>query len=91
MSLNKITQPLEALHQSSSQSQKLLNETAEELRLMWRRLQEDYMGQGAEEADMQYQVLAQQVLLYQQELERLTKFCSDELEVVKERNTINAT
>ena len=91
MSIDKITLPLEALHQSSIHSHKLLNDTSEELRLLWRRLQDDYMGQGAEEADMQYQVLAQQVLTFQQEIERLMQFCIGELELAKERDRTNAT
>ena len=91
MSINKITQPIEALQQSTLQNQKLLSDASEELRIAWRRLQGDYLGQGAEEADMQYQILAKQIVIFQQELERLVQFCSSELEVVKERSKINAT
>ncbi len=82
---------VETLDTHSQRSLKNLEQAYHELRTSWTVLQESYQGQGAEEADMQFQILAGQVLEYQQVLEKLMMQCSRDASELKERGDAHAT
>ncbi|MEZ9543141.1 hypothetical protein AB4209_14475 [Vibrio sp. 10N.286.48.C11] len=82
---------LETLEQRSQRNLKNLEQAYHELHVAWVVLKESYEGQGAEEADMQFQVLAGQVTEYQQVLEKLMIQCSQNIAELKEGGEAHAT
>ncbi|OLQ85146.1 hypothetical protein BIY21_19340 [Vibrio ponticus] len=82
---------LETLEQRSQRSLKNLEQAHHELHVAWVVLKESYEGQGAEEADMQFQVLAGQFSEYQHLLEQLIMECAQEIAELKERGEAHAT
>lgn len=82
---------LEALDLRLQRSLKTLEQAYHELQVTWVTLQEHYEGQGAEEADIHFQVLVGQITEYQHSLEKLMMQCSSEITEVKERGEAHAT
>ncbi|KDM89866.1 hypothetical protein [Photobacterium galatheae] len=82
---------LETLDLRAHRSLKNLEQAYHELHIAWAGLKESYEGQGAEEADMQFQLLAGQVSEYQHTLEKLMMQCSREIAELKEKGEAHAT
>lgn len=82
---------LEMLELQSQRNLKKLEQAFNELLVAWTALKESYEGQGAEEADMQFQVLSNQLSEYQHTVEKLMMQCSKEIAERKERGEAHAT
>ncbi|MCG3865646.1 MULTISPECIES: hypothetical protein [unclassified Photobacterium] len=82
---------LETLELQSQRNLKKLEQAFNELLVAWTVLKESYEGQGAEEADMQFQVLSNQLSEYQHTVEKLMMQCSKEIAERKERGEAHAT